>query len=261
MSAPFLEVKSLTIYFGGLAAVKNLTMRIHPKEILSLIGPNGAGKTTAFNLITGFHRPTSGSVHYKGEDITPLKRHQIASRGIIRTFQKTEVFPEITAMESVMIGLHLKESCPVTDILLNRRKAKEEEIRTREKALEVLEFVGLQSKRDVLSKNLSYGEMRLLEMAVALGGKPDLLLLDEPTSGMNPEESYRAMMLIEKVRDQGVTILLVEHDMNVVMEISDRIVVLDHGEKIAEGRPEAIQTHEEVIKAYLGSEFIHAQAL
>ncbi len=176
--AILLEARELTIYFGGLAAVKNLNMQLRQKEILSLIGPNGAGKTTAFNLITGFYRPTAGKVLYRGEDITPLKRHQIARKGVIRTFQKTEVFPEVTALESVMIGLHLKQSCPVLGILFNNRKAREEERRTREKGMEALEFVGLFPKKDVLSRNLSYGEMRLLEIAVALGGKPET-----PSSG------------------------------------------------------------------------------
>lgn len=250
-------VEGLTKNFGGLTAVKEVSFNVDKCEIVSLIGPNGAGKTTVFNLITGFLEPTHGRIIFEDEEITGLKTHIISGKGIIRTFQKTEVFPDVTTLEGVMMGLH-RYCTPlqgVISILFNTKKMRSIEDEARQKALEIIEFTGLKGKEEFLSRNLSYGEQRLLEIAVAYAAGPKLLLLDEPTSGMNPEETRRVMDLIYKIREQGITILLVEHDMNVVMGISDRIIVLDYGEKIAEGLPSEIRENENVIKAYLGEGF------
>lgn len=255
---PLLETKRLTKYFGGLGAVKDVDFIINPGEIVSLIGPNGAGKTTFFNLVTGFLRPTKGKILYKEGDITNLKPHEVAARGIIRTFQKTKVFPGVTVLEGIIMGSHRMTNPHVLGILANTAATRKEEEKVRQRALDILNFLGIQHRKDMLAKNLPYGEQRILEIAVALAANPELLLLDEPATGMNPEETKRLTKLIYKIREKGITILLVEHDMDVVMEISDRIVVLDSGEVIARGLPQEIRENKEVIKAYLGEEYVYA---
>jgi branched-chain amino acid transport system ATP-binding protein len=247
-----LELKDLTIQFGGLVALQDLSFHVAEEEIITLIGPNGAGKTTAFNIITGFLSPTHGQVMYSGEDIVRLAPHRIASKGLIRTFQKTNIFSSVSVFEGVMMGRHCRTKGGFLKIILNTHTVQKEEERSKEKVEAILDFVGLAHRRDEMARNLSSGEQRLLEIAVALAGEPDLLLLDEPATGMNPSEKERVVALIKKIRSNGVTVLLVEHDMGLVMGISDRIVVLNYGRKIAEGKPREIQENEEVIRAYLG---------
>jgi len=249
---PILSVLDLAVYFGGLVAISRLSFDVHEGRVTSLIGPNGAGKTTAFNAITGFLAPTKGTVHYRGELLNGLKPNQIAAQGVIRTFQKTSVFEGISVFDNVMIGLHRQGRCRPWEILLGLGRVKREEEALREKAWGVLEFVGLADYAPALGNALPYGKQRLLEVAVALAAKPALLLLDEPVSGMNPSESADFMRMVDKIRERGITILLVEHDMKVVMEVSDSVVVLNQGEVIAEGPPEVVQNDEEVIQAYLG---------
>ena len=250
-----LEVEELTIRFGGLVAVNNVSFQQTKGEILSIIGPNGAGKTTIFNMMTGFYKPTAGDIRYRGRSTVGLPTYAVSELGIIRTFQKTMVFPKVTVREGVMMGLHKSSSVSWWDILWNSGRKKKEDQGLESEADHLLEFTGLEEKAQMEARNLPYGEQRILEIAVGLAPKPDLLLLDEPASGMNAEEAAATMALIRKIRNMGITILLVEHNMSVVMDISDRIVVLDHGEKIAEGQPEAIQNDSEVIKAYLGEGF------
>lgn len=248
-----LELKELTIRFGGLVALQNLSFHLAEQEIVTLIGPNGAGKTTAFNIITGFLRPTHGQVIYSGENIVGLFPHQIASKGLIRTFQKTNVFSSVSVFKGMMMGRHARTRSGFLKILLNTHYVRTEEEKSKDKVEAILDFVGLAHRRDELARNLPSGEQRLLEVAVALAGEPNLLLLDEPATGMNPSEKDRMMGLIKKIRSNGITILLVEHDMRLVMGISDRIVVLNYGKKIAEGKPREIQENEEVIQAYIGT--------
>ena len=252
MSSSFFQAKDLTVRFGGLMAVDHLHFEIRQGEILSLIGPNGAGKTTAFNAITGFLSLSEGSIHFCGRNLIGLHPFQIASQGLIRTFQQTSVFPEVTVEGCVLMGTHKSAETGLFPVLFRSSRYRKKEGEVSEQVEKILAFTGLAGKANVLAKNLSYGEQRLLEIAVALAAVPKLLLLDEPVSGMNPEESRSTMELILALRKQGITILLVEHDMRVVMDISDRIVVLNYGKKIDEGSPKEVCENQEVIEAYLG---------
>jgi len=248
-----LEANNLTITFGGLSALKNVSFQIHNNsEILSLIGPNGAGKTTLLNILSGFLKTNEGSVVYKGEDITGLDPFSIAYRGLLRTFQHISLFPNLTVFQNVLTGFHSKTRGGVFGAIFNTQFFRKEEEKIRTSARSILTTLGMEEQKDVLAGGLPYGDQRKLGIAIALAGGPELLLLDEPVSGMNPDESKRMMNTIKSLQASGITILLVEHDMKVVMGISDRILVLNQGEKIAEGSPQEICQNENVIRVYLG---------
>ncbi len=251
---PLLEATGVTKAFGGLVAVSDVTFDIPPKSIVSIIGPNGAGKTTFFNMLTGLYRPTSGTIAFAGVDITEMRPDRILAAGVARTFQNIRLFGTMSARENVMVGQHARMSGGLVGSILRTPKVRAEEKRVHEKAGEMLELVGLaRSQYEQTAINLSYGDQRRVEIARALASDPQLLLLDEPTAGMNPEESARLTRFLTKLRDDhGLTILLIEHDMKVVMNVSERITVLDHGEKLAEGDPAQMRTDERVIEAYLG---------
>jgi branched-chain amino acid transport system ATP-binding protein len=248
-----LEVKGLTRSFGGLDAVSNLSMEVNAGEVVGLIGPNGAGKTTVFNLITGFLPPTRGQVIFLREDVTGRSPHIIARKGIVRTFQQSAFLPDLTVMENMVTLCYLHRKSGIVRAIFNTSLYAREEKQALDRVTEVLEFLDLYSVREDLSKNLPHGYQALLGMGIALCARPKLLLLDEPLSGMNSSEVTVAKALISKIRSSGTTILLVEHNMRAVMELCDRIVVLNFGHKIAEGTPDAIQKDEEVITAYLGA--------
>lgn len=248
-----LDIQNLTKSFGGITAVRDVTIQIPQGSISAIIGPNGAGKTTLFNLLTGIYKPTSGTITFGGRSLVGLRPDQVNAAGIARTFQNIRLFPAMTAIENVLVGMHTRLRMSVIHTLLRTPGFREQEQSSFDDAHQLLDFVGLDNKANEISRNLPYGDQRRLEIARALGSKPRLLLLDEPTAGMNPQETVEATRLFRRVRDElGITVVLIEHDMTVVMGISEHISVLDYGQKIAEGNPADIRANTRVVEAYLG---------
>ena len=252
-AAPLLQVKDLTMRFGGLLAVDGVTLDVYPQEIFAIIGPNGAGKTTVFNCVSGFYPPSSGQILLEGKSITGHRSHQVANRGVVRTFQNVRLFKAMTVLENLLVAQHRQANAPIWSGLLNTRRYRDSEEKKIHNALHWLDVMGLRAFANREAGNLAYGHQRRLEIARCMITEPRLLMLDEPAAGLNPQEKKDLQQLIDHLRrEYKVTVLLIEHDMGLVMGVSERILVMEYGKPIATGVPEAIRNDERVIKAYLG---------
>lgn len=252
MSDRLLEIRNLTMQFGGVTALSDVNLHVSEGEIAALIGPNGAGKTTVFNVVTGYYQPTQGDILLSNQSVLGLKPHKISRKGLARTFQNVRLFGDMTSLENVMTAADAKNQVGLIGSMFGIGTSKADESRSHAKAAELLNFMGISHRAGQLAKNLPYGDQRRLEIARALALEPKVLLLDEPAAGFNPQEKVELGELIKKIRDAGFAVLLIEHDMSLVMKISDRVSVLDFGQKIAEGTPKEIQNNQKVIDAYLG---------
>ena len=251
-ASPMLVISDISISFGGLQALSELNIEVAPNTVHGVIGPNGAGKTTLFNIITGMYKPDTGHISMEGRDMTGCKPHQLVHLGIARTFQNIRLFHNMSVLDNVMIGQHIHTPTPVISILIHGPKAAQGEKQAREKAVAALEAMGLQDHLNDNVASLAYGQQRLVEFARAIAAQPKLILLDEPAAGMNPTEKANLLGMIAKLRDQGYTFILIEHDMKLVMNVCDKISVLDHGRVISQGEPEEVRSNPDVISAYLG---------